>query len=181
MMVSLDGFVAGPGDDLEWTASDDEINRFSLEQIRNFDTVLLGRRAYQLFESYWPTAPQDPSTNHFDLEIARLINEVEKVVFSKSLDEVGWNNSRILREVVPEELEELKQRPGKDMVIYGGANIAQAFMEQDLIDEYRLLVHPLVLSEGKMLFQNIHQRLPLKLKETTVFNSGVVVLDYERA
>jgi dihydrofolate reductase len=103
---------------------------------------------------------------------------MRKIVFSKTLPSVEWNNSTLLREIVPEEIEQLKQEPGRDMVIYGSASVIQALTNYGLIDEYQLLVHPFILGAGKPLFNNIKQQVNLKLVNTEARSSGVVVLTY---
>lgn len=181
MLVSLDGFIAGSDDDLSWFRADDEFNEFSLGEIKKFDTVILARHAYQLFEGYWPTAPADPSINKYDLEIAYIINDMEKLVFSRTLTEVGWRNSRLRREVDPDEINGIKQQTGRDMVIYGGAGLARSFMNLHLIDEFRLLVHPILLGEGKALFEGVKGPINLRCKEVRRFESGIVALYHEPA
>ncbi len=176
--VSLDGFMEGPNREIDWHMVDEEFNRYAIDTIRQMDTLLFGRVTYQLFESYWPSAAKDPKTSPHDLEIARLFNNMSKVVFSKTLKKVEWENSRLVRDVVAEDILKMKRQPGKDMSV-GGAALIQRFTELGLIDEYRLLVHPLLLGSGKRLFKEDGEKRPLKLMGTKTFGSGVVALTYQ--
>src|SRR6266700_3772146 len=106
---------------------------------------------------------------------------MRKIVFSRTLDSVEWNNSRLVKEVVPEDIEKLKQEPGRDMLIYGSASLVRTLTNLGLIDEYQILVHPVILGSGKPLFQDIKDRVKLKLVNTKTHPSGVVVLSYQPA
>lgn len=179
MMVSLDGFIEGPKQDLSWHLVDDEFNKYAIDLLHSIDTIIFGRIAYELFESFWPAAMQDPATKKDDLEIAHQINDMQKIVFSKTMEKVEWKNSRLISQVVPEEINEMKKLEGKDMVIFGGAGIAQSFMKHELIDEYRIMINPIILGKGKPLFEDMTHRMKLKLQKTRTFASGVVMLIYE--
>ena len=133
MQVSLDGFVARPDGDLDWANVDDELHAFANEQARALGTFLYGRRMYEVMASYWPTAHLEPSTPAVELEFARIWNDRPKIVFSKTLDRVE-GNTRLLRDVVPDDIAALKARPGNDMGL-GGADLAATFMRLGLIDE----------------------------------------------
>ncbi|HSH82219.1 MAG TPA: dihydrofolate reductase family protein [Herpetosiphonaceae bacterium] len=178
MQVSLDGFVARPDGALDWANVDDELHTFANEQARAMGTFLYGRRMYEIMASYWPTAHLDPSTPAVELEFAHIWNDKPKIVFSKTLDRVA-GQARLLREVVPDEIAALKAQPGNDMGL-GGANIATAFMRLGLIDEYLLLVHPVVLGRGIPCFPPLETTNRLRLVETQTFRSGVVYLRYQR-
>jgi len=178
-LVSVDGFFAGPNGEIDWHRVDDEFNRFAVEQMQTFGTILFGRTTYKLFESFWPGALRDPKTSKEDLEIARNIDDIEKIVFSKTLDKVEWRNSRLFSEINVEEVEKLKQQSGRDMVIFGSGTIVQAMTNLGLIDEYRLMVNPVVLGKGKQLFKDIKDKLDLKLLETRTFGNGNVLLYYQ--
>lgn len=179
MMVSLDGFIEGPKQDLSWHLVDDEFNKYAIDLLHSIDTIIFGRIAYELFESFWPAAITDPSTTPDNLEIANQINDMHKIVFSKTIEKVEWKNSKLIQQLVPEEITQMKQQEGKDMVIFGGAGIAQSFMRHELIDEYRIMVNPIILGKGKPLFEDMTHRMNLKLIKTRTFNSGVVMLVYE--
>jgi len=178
-MMSLDGFIAGPDDDLSWHRVDEEFNQYAIELLNSIDTILFGRVTYQLFENYWPAAALNPSTSKSDLEIAHKINDLTKIVFSRTLQNVSWKNSRLLKEVIPGEIQKMKRQPGKDMVIYGSGSIVSAFMQSGLIDDYRIFVNPVVLGSGKPLFKNIKNRINLRLSNTRIFNNGNVLLGHQ--
>lgn len=181
MWVTLDGFIAGPGDEMDWLCVDEEMGKYENDLVSAADTLLLGRMTYEDFAGAWPYVPENPSASEGEKEYARIVNSMRKIVFSKTLDKAEWNNSSVVKEIVPEEIEKLKQQPGKDMVIYGSASIVQALTNLGLIDEYQLLVHPVVLGSGKPLFRDIKDMIKLRLLETRTFGSGVVLLYYQPA
>lgn len=178
-LVSLDGYFAGPNGDIDWHNVDDEFNKFAVEQTKTFGTILFGRTTYQLFESFWPAALKDPKTAPDDRKIAKIIETAEKIVFSTTLKKVEWKNSKLLHKINGEEIKRLKQKPGRDMVIFGSGTIVQAMTNLGLIDEYRLLVNPVILGNGKLLFKNMKDRLKLKLLKTRIFKNGNVLLCYQ--
>lgn len=178
MWVTLDGFIAGPNEEMDWVMVDDEMGKYEDDMVSSADTLILGRVTYESFAGAWPHVPENPSASKGEVEYAHKVNAMAKLVFSKTLDKAEWNNSKLMREVIPEEVEKMKQEPGKDMVIYGSASIVQTLTNLGLIDEYQLLVHPVVLGSGKPLFKNIKDRVNLKLVETRTFHSGVVLLNY---
>ncbi len=175
MMVSLDGFFEGPNGEMDWHNVDEEFNEFAKDQLNSVDVLLFGRRTYELMASYWPT----PSATRDSPSIAEKMNALPKIVFSRTLEEVGWNNSRLIKENIAEEISSLKQRPGKDLIIFGSANLAVSLIQMNLIDEYRIIVNPVVLGKGKPLFKGIHDKLNLKLLKTETFDSGNVLLYYQ--
>ena len=179
--VTLDGFFAGPNGELDWHIVDDEIKEYANDLLSNVDALLFGRVTYQLMADYWPAAATNPSTPKSDLEIADKMNNLPKIVFSKTLQEVKWNNSRLVKENIAEEISKMKQQPGKDMVIFGSGSIVSTFMQLGLIDEYRIIVNPIVLGNGNPLFKGINGKQNLKLLNTKVFDSGIVILFYEPA
>ncbi len=180
-MVSLDGFFAGPKGEIDWHVVDEEFNQYAIDLLNTVDTILFGRVTYQLFESYWPIAAKNPSTPKSDLEIAHKINDMTKIVFSKTLEKTDWKNARLVREIIPEEITKMKKQPGKDMVIYGSGSIVSTLTRLGLIDEYRIIVNPVVLGNGKPLFKDISDRLRLKLVKIKRFKSGIVCLYYTQA
>ncbi|HUG15083.1 MAG TPA: dihydrofolate reductase family protein [Thermomicrobiales bacterium] len=178
MLVSLDGYIEAPGHDISWTNPDEELHRHFNELERETDTHLFGRRMYETMAAYWPTADRDTSIPDYVAEYARLWRDTEKVVFSTTLERVE-GNARLVRENVAEEVAALKRQPGGDMDL-GGAGIAATFMQLDLIDEYRLYVHPVILGGGAPMLPAVDHRFDLRLSETRAFGSGVVMLRYER-
>ena len=179
--LSLDGYFEGPNHDISWHNVDDQVKRFAIEQLRGTDLFLWGRRVYQLMESYWPKAADDAATSPDNREIARLMNNTEKIVFSRTLDRVSetgnWRNVKLQREFDPAEIRRLKSRPGKDISV-GGPNLARSFMKAGLIDELRLMIVPVALGRGSTAFQGMEGKLNFKLTKTRIFNSGNLVLYY---
>jgi dihydrofolate reductase len=178
LSVSVDGFFEGPDHDLGWQLVDDELHRHFNEQLRPMGAFLNGRATYELMAGFWPRADLDPSSSAPMVEFAAIWPEVPKIVFSRTLERADWN-ATVVRDVVPEEIRRLKAEPGGDMAL-GGADLAAAFMRHDLVDEYRLYVHPVVLGQGRRLFPAPGPRIDLRLAGTRTFGSGVVLLHYQR-
>ncbi|MDA4116762.1 MAG: dihydrofolate reductase family protein [Thaumarchaeota archaeon] len=179
--VTLDGYMAGSKGEMDWVTSifDDAMGKYEDEVVSNADTLLLGRVTYQSFAGSWPKMAENQSVPEEVREYGRKLNAIRKVVFSKTLDKVEWNNSTLAREVVPEAIERMKQEPGKDMLIYGSASIVQALTNLRMIDEYQLLFHPFFLAGGKPLFEGLNEKTKLKLSRSKTHPSGVVLLCYE--
>jgi dihydrofolate reductase len=176
MSVSLDGFFEGPHHELDWQLVDDELHRHFNERLRRMSAFLDGRVTYELMAGYWPTADQDPSSPAPVAEFARIWRDIPKIVYSTSLERADWNTS-VVRAVVPEEIRTLKAQAGGDMVV-GGANLAATFMRHNLIDEYWLYIHPVLIGRGTPLFPRSGSTTNLRLTETQTFGSGVVLLRY---
>jgi dihydrofolate reductase len=180
MMVSLDGFVAGPHGEIDWPIIDEELHTFVNEQQRReIDMYLYGRRIYRLMARDWPPVETDPSMPGYMLEFARIWKAMPKVVFSKTLDRVEWNSRLDRGDNIAQEVARLKAQPGKAMSV-SGANLASTFIRLGLVDEYRLFVHPVVLGGGTPYFPPLDDKLTLRLVETRTLGSGVVYLRYER-
>ena len=175
--VSVDGFIETTSGDISWSFPDAELHHHFNERESTIDTHLYGRRLYENMVAYWPRADENPSAPIFEIEYARIWKEKKKIVFSKTLTQVGWN-CQLFRGNIAEEINKLKAQPGKDMSV-GGANLASTFMQLSLIDEYCLYVHPIILGSGKPMFPNLRDRIKLKLIETHTFGSGVVLLRLE--
>jgi dihydrofolate reductase len=173
MMVTLDGFFEGPNQEIDWHNVDDEFNEFAIQQLNDVDMLLFGRVTYQLMASYWPT--QIAKEN--DPIVADKMNTVPKMVFSQTLAKVEWNNTRLVKENVAEEIAKLKQQQGRDLAIFGSAALAVSLLQMGLIDELRIMVNPVVLGQGNPFFKGIHDKLNL-LKIRT-FRSGNVLLYYQ--
>ena len=178
MGVSLDGFIAGPGGEIDWSAPSEELHRFHNEQTKEIGAHFMGRRLYETMV-YWETADQDPATGETEHEFAHIWQALPKVVFSTTLDRVE-GNARLARDSVEEEVARLKAEPGKDLAV-GGAGIAATFARLGLIDEYRLFVSPVVLGGGTPFFPPLDERVDLELVETRTFGSKVEYLRYRRA
>ena len=176
--ISLDGFIAGPNDEIDWHHVDDELHRHFNDQLRGMGAFLSGRVTYELMARSWPTAATDPSSTPPMVEFAGIWRDMPKIVYSRTLERADWNTT-VVRDVVPEEVMELKAQPGGDLVL-GGADLGAAFLRHDLIDEYRLYVHPVIIGRGKPMFRPSDARIALRLAETRTFGNGVVLLRYER-
>ena len=174
MNVTLDGFMEGPNRELNDTAKvvDKDFERYCTEMLKSIDAILLGRVTYQLFADYWPSATGPD---------ADRLNELPKIIFSRTLKDVEWNNSRLVIENVAEEIARLKRQPGQDLALFGSADLASTFIRLGLMDEYRINVHPIVLGRGKPLFKDIKDRLHLQLVGAKTFKSGVMALCYQPA
>ena len=179
MNVSLDGFVEDSKGSLDWSHPDEELHRFFNQQERGFDYQLYGRRIYENMAAYWTTAHSDLSAPAHVIEYARIWQSIPKIVFSTTLQHVG-ENARLVSDHIAEEVGALKAQSGKDMVVCG-AGLAASFMRLDLIDEYRSVIHPVVLGGGKPMFPALDRLIRLRLIETRRFGSGVVLLRYQRA
>ena len=177
MGVSLDGFIAGPNGDIDWSAPDEELHRFHNQQTRELGAHLCGRRLYEVM-TYWETADENPSAAEPELEFAGLWKSLPKIVFSRTLTEVE-GNARLARAGVAEEVAMLREQPGKDLAV-GGAGLASTCIELGLVDEYRLFVSPVVLGGGTPYFPPLEERTNLELAETRAFGSRVVYLRYRR-
>jgi dihydrofolate reductase len=174
-MVTLDGFFEGPHQEIDWHMVDEDFNSESLKINESADTLLFGRITYELMANYWPTGKAISD----DPQVARMMNSFPKVVFSRTLDKVDWNNSRLFKGDAAQEVARLKQLPGKDMVIFGSADLAVDLIDQDLIDEFKIFINPVVLGDGHPLFKDIKKPLELHLVNTRVFNNGLVLLVYQ--
>lgn len=175
--MTLDGVMEAPGSETSLGArggwvfpfSNDETAQFKSDELFASDTFLLGRVTYEIFADAWPSRTG---------EFADRMNSTAKVVVSTTLDKVEWNNSTLLKGNVPEEVSRLKQQPGQDILIFGSADLVHTLMQHDLIDEYRIMIFPLILGVGKRLFRD-GSNTTLKLVDTKTFSSGVVVLTYQ--
>jgi dihydrofolate reductase len=179
MSVSLDGCIEAADGDLGWADPDEELHRYFNEREQAIDIHLYGRRMYENMSAYWPTAGDNPSAPVLEIEYARLWKEMPKIVFSTTLDRVGWN-SRLVKGNIAEEVRRLKAQPGGNMSV-SGANIAASLMRSGLIDEYWLYVFPIILGGGKQMFPQLTEQINLELIETRTFDSGVVLLRYQAA
>lgn len=176
--ISLDGFIEGPERQIDWHLVDDELHQHLNDELRTMGAFLEGRVTYELMEAFWPTADADPGAAPVVVDFAGIWRQMPKIVYSRTLEQAG-PNATVVREVVAEEVRALKAQPGGDMVV-GGADLAAAFRELDLIDEYRIYVHPVLIGRGKPLFHPSDALTPLRLVGTRAFGNGVVLLRYQR-
>ena len=185
MHMSLDGFIAGPNGELDWTAADEAVDDDLPELLSTADTALIGRVLYQGFAGYWPAYDiTDPSKSKGEVAFANWINEAPKLIFSTTLEKAEWKNSRVVpvkkNADIAEAVAGLKERPGKNLVLFGGVRIAQTFARLGLIDEYWLLIQPKVLGNGRPLFIDIKDRINLKLVSARALNTvGAVAVRYQ--
>ncbi|HWC86152.1 MAG TPA: dihydrofolate reductase family protein [Solirubrobacteraceae bacterium] len=178
MTSSLDGFIAGPGGDIDWSAPDEELHRFHNEQVRELGAHFLGRRLYETM-LYWESDEPEASESEVIREFMAIWRALPKIVFSNTLDQVE-GNTRLATGTIAEEVARLKQERGHDLAV-GGAGLAAAFSDLGLIDEYRLFLSPVVLGGGTPYFPALTERIDLELVETRTFDVGVAYLRYRRA
>jgi len=174
-MMTLDGFFEGAKSwDIDWHEYvwGEELEQLSIEQLKSTGGLLFGRVTYEGMAGYWTSATG---------EVANFMNDLPKVVFSRTLDRADWHNTRLVKGNAEEEVPKLKQQPGKDMFIFGSANLSATLTRHGLIDEYRLALNPLILGGGSPLFKTGSDRLKLRLLEARPLKSGVVILRYQPA
>ncbi len=173
--VTLDGYFKGPNGDISWHKHGAEENDYAAEGLQSGSTLLFGRVTYEMMASYWPT----PMAMENDPVVAEGMNNADKIVFSRTLKKVEWNNTMLVKGNIVEEVKKLKQMHGNDMTLLGSGSILAQFAEHGLIDEYQIMVDPIALGNGTPIFKGIKRKLELKLTETRAFKSGVVLLCYQ--
>ena len=176
-LVSVDGYFEGPKKELDWFNVDSEFLEQAEETLNFADILLFGRITYEHMASYWPTAEAIKN----DPIIAKKMNSLSKIVFSKTLEKAKWENTKLVKENIIGEILILKQQPGKDIVIFGSSDLSVYLMQADLIDEFRIFINPIALGGGKTLFKSINKRYNLKLLNVKTFKSGNVLLCYGKA
>jgi dihydrofolate reductase len=172
--MTLDGFFAGPNGEIDWHNVDEEFNDFAIEQLDEAGGLIFGRITYEMMASYWPTSEgmaDDPA-------VAGRMNDILKIVFSKTLDGVDWSNTRLVKGDAVEEARRLKAQPGKDLFIFGSADLAATFTRAGLIDEYRVLIMPVVLGKGQPYFKDVDHPFALQSLNARTFHNGNVLLYY---
>lgn len=178
-MISIDGFFAGEDGNIDWHVTDKDFDTFAVEFNKNVDTVLFGRTTYQLFESYWPVALTAPETSDDDRTIAKIIENAEKHVFSKSLESVTWNNSVLHKELDPHFIKHLKEQEGGDIVIWGSGTICSQLTKENLIDEFVFMINPVLLGRGKSLFKELVENKTLDRTDVKLYSSGNILVTYK--
>lgn len=173
-MVTLDGFIAGPNGEIDWHNVDAEFNEFAIAQLDSVDTLIFGRVTYQLMADFWPT----PAGTAENAAIAERMNKTQKVVFSRTLERLEWQNCRLVKGNVVEEVRRLKDQPGKDMVIFGSGTIVTELTKHCVVDEYRLFVNPVVLGNGIPVIRGVGDRILFRLLDSRRFANGNVLLFY---
>ena len=178
ILTSLDGYLAGPNNEIDWFVYDEEFGKYVRDLMNNVDGIIYGKTSYEWNSQYWPTA-----TNN-DPMVVEKMNTVPKYVFSTTLTKVGWgkfDNAHLIKTNVEGEVKKLKEKPGKDIVIFGSSKVVSSFLEMGLLDELRIFVQPIVLGTGKQLFTGVKERHKLKLSNSKALKSGVVQLVYTPA
>lgn len=178
MHISLDGFVAGPKGEMDWIKVDEEIFDYVGKRISEGDTALYGRVTYEMMENYWPTAADKPTASKHDIEHSKWYSKVRKVVLSKTMNEAGLTNTKIISDKLADSINEIKQQTGQDILLFGSPTATHSLMQQNLIDGYWLFVNPIILGRGIPLFEGIKDKTKLKLLNTKQFASGVTELNY---
>ena len=197
--VSADGYFASRDNKLDWVVADAELDADVRREMQSRSgregadqgTLLFGRRTYEMFASFWPKAEADakgaPDPHHPERRsqdigaMARWLNAATKIVFSKSLKEATWRNTRILREIDTRELESLKRQPGGDIMLFGSGTVASQLSQHGLIDEYRFVVSPILLGDGRPLLSGVPNSVKLELLESKKYPAGIVMERYARA
>ena len=175
-LMTLDGYFAGQGGDISWHNVDAEFQELAKEASNSGNTLLFGRVTYELMAGYWPT----PEAIKNDPIVAKGMNNATKIVFSRTLNKVDWNNTRLVKSDMLSEIRKLKQESGKDLTVLGSGSIVSQLAQERLIDEYQILLNPVVIGKGKTMFEGVKDRFSLKLTKTRVFGNGNVLLSYMR-
>jgi dihydrofolate reductase len=179
MHVSLDGFVAGPNGEMNWIKVDEEIFDHVGKRISEGDTALYGRKTFEMMESYWPTAADQPNASKHDIEHSKWYKNVHKVVLSKSMKGKNLNNTTVISDNLSTEINKIKQKQGGEILLFGSPTATHVLMEQNLIDGYWLFMNPILLGKGVPLFKGIQQQTKLDLLNVHQFNCGVTALSYK--
>jgi dihydrofolate reductase len=174
-LVTLDGYFTGDGGDISWHNVDAEFNKFAEQTANSGNTLLFGRVTYELMVSYWST--QEAIKN--DPIVAHGMNSASKIVFSRTLGNVHWNNTRLVKDNIIDEIRRLKHQSEKDMTILGSGSIIVQLAPFGLIDEYEIMLNPVAIGKGRTMFEGIKNRLTMKLTKTRTFGNGNVLLCYE--
>ena len=178
MSVSVDGYMEGPDRELDWSLVDEELHGHLNGWLGRAGLFLEGRVTYELMEDYWPTADEDPAASPTVVEFARIWRSMPKIVYSRTLQHAG-PNATVTHEVVAADVLALKEQPGGDLVV-GGSELGAEFVRLDLIDEYRLYIHPVIIGRGRSMLRPSDSKIRLTLAESHTFGTGVVMLRYER-
>ncbi|TGM58430.1 dihydrofolate reductase family protein [Leptospira adleri] len=174
MMITADGYYEGPNGEIDWHVVDEEFNDYAIDFLNQIDALLFGRITYQLMANYWPA---DEAVQN-DPIVANRMNEIKKLVASRTLKSVNWKNSELISGDVEEEVLKLKRQPGKDIAVFGSSELGIFLVREGLIDEFRIFVNPILLGKGKPLFLGLSNPQKLKLLKTRTFNSGNMLLYY---
>ena len=174
-LMTLDGYFEGPNHNIDWHNVDAEFNEFAIEQISNTDGLIFGRVTYELMAAYWPTLEAIQS----DPIIADWMNKLPKYVISRKLDRVDWANSLLIKGDAVVELRKIKEQPGKDLFIFGSADLSTTLIQNNLIDEYRIIINPILLGQGTPMFKGLKDPIRMQHIQTRSFRNGNVLLYYQ--
>ena len=174
--VSLDGYFTDRNGDMSWAHKDDaEWNAFAAENAKGGGVLVFGRITYEMMASFWPT----PVAIETFPTVAEGMNSLPKIVFSRTLDKPSWNNTRLVKSGMTAEIQKMKKAPGKDMTILGSGSVVSQLAQEGLIDEYQVVVNPIVLGKGRTMFDGVKEKLSMKRTKTRTFGNGNVLLCYE--
>jgi dihydrofolate reductase len=176
--MTIDGFIEGPHGELDWVIPDDDLHDYYTDMLNKSGVILYGRVTYELMLGYWPASINDSSITKSMLRFANALNPLPKIVFSNTLQHVGWNTT-VMKAVVPEEIRKMKSLPGGDILLGGGATLAQTFFQNGLVDEIQIMVEPAVIGSGKPLFRGLEAGMKLNYLWNKTFKSGAVAISYQ--
>ncbi len=180
MHTSLDGFVGGPNGEMNWISVDEEIFDFVATLTANADTALYGRTTYEMMQGYWPTAGDQPNASKHDKEHSVWYKNISKVVLSTTLSQDGLENTTVISSNLEENIYHIKNKPGKNILIFGSPRASHSLLEAGLVDEFWLFVNPVLLGQGIPLFKGVNELVKLRLIASKTFSCGVIALHYER-
>lgn len=180
MHTTLDGFVAGPNGEMDWINVDDEMFDFAGKQTDQADTALYGRVTFEMMNGYWPTAGEQPNASKHDIEHSSWYNQVQKIVLSRTLDESSLTKTKVISDNLSDNINELKNQEGKNILIFGSATASHSLFSEGLIDDFWLFVNPVVIGQGTPLFKGIIETTKLALVESKAYSCGVVGLHYSK-
>lgn len=180
--ASLDGFVEGPNGamDIGWIAYNEELEQFADKVLSSADTVVWGRKTYEMMHDYWPSVKSETTASEHERNHAQWIEQVEKVVFSTTLESVDWNNTRLVNEGVESAITDLKQQSGGDIVVIGSPRFAHRLMQLNVVDTFKITVSPVLVGQGLRLFEHIADQTNLTLRHSQTFESGALGLWYQK-
>ena len=181
MHASLDGFVAGLNGELDWVKLDDALFDFVGTMTEQADTALYGRVTYEMMQSYWPKAGEQPNATKHEKEHSKWYNNVSKVVLSRTIQEAGLHNTKVISDQLSNNIDKIKKQEGKNILIFGSPGASRSLLNEGLIDEFWLFVNPIILEQGMPLFKDITGTTKLKLVESKTFACGVIALHYEKS
>jgi dihydrofolate reductase len=181
MHTSLDGFVAGLNGEMDWINLDESLFDFVGTMTDQADAALYGRVTYEMMQSYWPRAGEEPNATKHDKEHSKWYNKVSKVVLSRTMQETGLHNTKVISDQLSDNINELKQQDGKNIIIFGSPSASQSLLNEGLVDEFWLFVNPIILGHGMPLFKDITGTTKLKFVESKTFACGVIALHYAKA